>query len=121
MGESYSFCRDLRLLNPDEFQNVFNNNPQRAVSPNLTLLAIHNQLKHSRIGFVISKKNVRHAVARNRIKRITRENFRLLQHKLPPIDMVVIAKSGLDKLPNPEIHELVKGLCKTLSRRCKNC
>jgi ribonuclease P protein component len=115
----YSFSRELRLLTPADFESVFNNSPQRAVSPQLTLLAISNSLKHPRVGFVIPKKKVRTAVERNRIKRIIRENIRHLQYKLPDIDIVAIAKNGIDKLPNEELHLLVKGLCKTVSRRCK--
>lgn len=49
----------------------------------------------SRIGLTVAKKNVKRAHERNRIKRLTRESFRLRQHELPPMDFVVVAKRGL--------------------------
>lgn len=48
----------------------------------------------SRIGLTVAKKNVKRAHERNRIKRLTRESFRLRQHELPPMDFVVVAKEG---------------------------
>jgi ribonuclease P protein component len=48
-----------------------------------------NTLDHMRIGIVVSKKMVRHAVARNYIKRVIRELFRLNCQSLHAVDMVV--------------------------------
>ena len=47
----------------------------------------------ARIGITVSSK-VANAVGRNRVKRWVREAFRLLQPELPPVDLVVIARSG---------------------------
>jgi ribonuclease P protein component len=58
------------------------------------------------MGLVIAKKNIRLAVQRNRIKRILRETFRLNQHALPNLDFVVLARRGLDKLDNEQLHQL---------------
>ncbi|CAA0081445.1 Ribonuclease P protein component [BD1-7 clade bacterium] len=52
----------------------------------------------------MAKKNVRYAVQRNRIKRIIRESFRLHQHELPPIDVIVLARRGLDDFTNAQLH-----------------
>jgi ribonuclease P protein component len=46
-----------------------------------------------RIGITVSSK-VANAVGRNRVKRWVREAFREIQHELPPVDLVVIARSG---------------------------
>jgi ribonuclease P protein component len=40
----------------------------------------------------IAKKNIKLAVARNKIKRAVRESFRLNQHELGSIDIVVLAR-----------------------------
>jgi ribonuclease P protein component len=61
--------------------------------------------KNNRLGLAIAKKRVKLAVQRNRIKRIIRESFRLNQHVLPAIDMVVMVKSGIDQLDNKEINK----------------
>ena len=46
-----------------------------------------------RIGITVSSK-VANAVGRNRFKRWVREAFRELQEELPPVELVVIARSG---------------------------
>jgi ribonuclease P protein component len=46
-----------------------------------------------RIGITVSSK-VANAVGRNRVKRWVREAFREIQDELPPVELVVIARSG---------------------------
>ena len=114
---NYSFSRELRLLTPDDFQPVFKN-AVPAVSPHLTLLARKNNLDHPRIGMAIPKKHIKLAVGRNRIRRIVREQFRLKQHQLPAIDIVVIAKAGIADLSNQEINKILDKLWRKLMQRC---
>jgi ribonuclease P protein component len=114
---NYSFSRELRLLTPDDFQPVFKN-AVPAVSPHLTLLARKNNLDHPRIGMAIPKKHIKRAVGRNRIRRIVREQFRLQQHQLPAIDIVVIAKAGIADLSNQEINKILDKLWRKLVQRC---
>ncbi|GAB3025980.1 ribonuclease P protein component [Bowmanella dokdonensis] len=116
MGEN-QFSRELRLLTPTHFENVFQQ-AIPAVSPQLTLLARLNNLDNPRIGITLSKKRVRRAHDRNRIKRIVRESFRLHQHKLPHADIVVVGKSGLDQLTNAQLFELLERLWKKITHRC---
>lgn len=89
-----AFPRELRLLTPSHFTFVFQQ-PLRAGTPQITILGRQNSLGHPRIGLTVAKKNVKRAHERNRIKRLTRESFRLRQHELPPMDFVVVAKKGL--------------------------
>ncbi|BDY07122.1 hypothetical protein F0521_41630 [Ferrimonas sp. YFM] len=69
----------------------------------------------------MAKKHVKKACQRNRIKRIVRDEFRLHQHNLPGVDIVAIAKKGVDDLDNATLHKLVEKLLKKLSKRCKSC
>lgn len=116
MGENI-FSRELRLLTPAHFENVFKN-ATPAVSPHITALARINNVNTARIGITIAKKRVKTAVERNRIKRIIRENFRQ-QHQLPNIDIVIVAKSGVDKLTNNDINKALNKLWNKLQHRCK--
>ncbi|UAA38799.1 ribonuclease P protein component [Paraneptunicella aestuarii] len=116
MGSTH-FSRELRLLTPSHFENVFSN-AIPAVSPFLTLLGKSNQCEHPRLGITVSKKNVRKAHDRNRLKRLIRESFRLNQHELPHIDIVVVVKRGLDEQSNEEIFRLLSKLWKKLAKRC---
>ncbi|WP_416306761.1 ribonuclease P protein component [Neptunicella sp. SCSIO 80796] len=116
MGEN-TFSRDVRLLTPTHFGNVFQD-ATSAPSPQITLLARTNQLTNARLGITIAKKRVKKAHDRNRIKRIIRESFRHHQSGLGNIDIVVIGKSGLDSMTNQEIFNLLDKLWKKIFRRC---
>ncbi|MCW8093432.1 ribonuclease P protein component [Alteromonas sp. ASW11-130] len=116
MGEN-QFSRELRLLTPSHFTRVFNK-AIPAVSPAFTLLARHNQLENPRLGITLSKKRIRKAHDRNRIKRIIRESFRHKAHQLPPIDIIVVGKSGADQLSNDEIFKTLEKQWQKLVKRC---
>ena len=116
MGEN-NFSRELRLLTPTHFEYVFNN-AIPAVSPQITLLARTNNINNPRLGITLAKKRVKQANERNRIKRIIRESFRLQKQKIPNVDIVVVGKTGLDKLSNQELFSLLNKLWKKLAQRC---
>ncbi len=113
---SYTFTRELRLLTPAQFKSVFSN-PIKASSADITLLAIPNTEQHPRLGLTVAKRYVKKANQRNRVKRIIRDNFRLHQHELPPLDIVVLVRSGVLNMDNPTLHKLVEKLWRKLSRR----
>jgi ribonuclease P protein component len=98
------FSKQKRLLKPAEFQRVFAQANLKASTRNLLLLAAPNKLTHARVGFVISRKQVQHAVHRNRIKRIIREYFRIHCDEMPSVDIIVLAKKGFDGLSNDDIN-----------------
>ena len=53
-----------------------------------------NSHPQARLGIVVAKRNVRLAVARNRIKRLVRETFRHQQQRLNGLDIVVVVKKN---------------------------
>jgi ribonuclease P protein component len=58
----------------------------------------------ARLGIVVTRK-LGNAVARNRIKRVCRECFRLWPTLLPAgIDLVVVARQGADRLGLPAVR-----------------
>lgn len=103
---SKAFSKSFRLLNASDYQSVFNDAPFRASHQHLLILSRSNQTETPRLGLVIAKKHIRLAVQRNRIKRILRETFRQNQQQLGGIDAVVLARAGLDKLDNQQLHKL---------------
>lgn len=104
MVDRLFFGKSCRLLNAADYKAVFDAVDWKVSNKEILCLTRKNGLNHPRLGLVIAKKNVRHAVQRNRVKRIIRESFRLHQHQLPAIDMIILARSGLDNFSNPELH-----------------
>lgn len=100
MSHHLGFDKSLRLLNSSDFKPVFDSPSFRASHQHFLILVKRNQLDHPRLGLVIAKKNVRHAVDRNRLKRVIRESFRLQQHQLPSFDAIVLARRGMGTLDN---------------------
>ncbi|MCL6268560.1 ribonuclease P protein component [Sansalvadorimonas sp. 2012CJ34-2] len=103
----FGFSRNLRLLKASEFKRVFDKAEIKVSDKNLLILARRNTLGIPRLGLVIAKKNIRTAVARNKVKRIIRETFRLSQNSLPELDYVVLARKGLGELDNRQLHSLL--------------
>ena len=84
----------------------------------MTVLATHNSRHGSRLGLVISRKSVRTAVARNRIKRQVRESFRHWQAQLGSLDIVVIGRVGIAMQPNRVLAEALEKIWKQLMDSC---
>ncbi|GAB1056945.1 MULTISPECIES: ribonuclease P protein component [Shewanella] len=112
----YTFTRELRLLTPAQFKTVFIN-PIKASSAEITLLAVPNEMQHPRLGLTVAKRHVKRANQRNRIKRVIRDSFRLNQHDLPPLDIVVLVRGGVLDMDNEQLRKLVEKLWRKLSRR----
>ena len=99
---------------------VFDQVLVKAPADTALLLARPSTTGSARIGFILSKKNVKHAVQRNRIKRLTREFFRLHQETLPHLDIIFMGRKGLDRLSNEEFHKLLDKLFRKLKKRAEN-
>ena len=120
---TYQFNRESRLLTPGHFQTVFSK-PVRFGSRHFTILITQKDSASinakNRLGLAIAKKRVKLAVQRNRIKRQIRESFRLNQHNLPEIDIVVMVKSGIDQLDNKAINQELEKIWRKIIQRHKN-
>ncbi len=100
-----SFGKAKRLLNAHDYSRVFDGADAKAFHKHLLLLAKKNSGPGHRLGLVIAKKNVRLAVQRNRIKRVAREFARTKPGGVP-MDVVVLARRGLDQLDNAALASL---------------
>jgi ribonuclease P protein component len=103
---SQSFPRERRLLCPADFRRVFNE-PSKSSDALFTVLArahpSHGQL--SRLGLAIAKKQLRRAVDRNRVKRLTREYFRLQVPSGCGLDFVVMVRAVARQRTNRELRD----------------
>ena len=104
------------MLTPAQFKSVFSN-PIKASSAEITLLAIPNTEQHPRMGLTVAKRFVKRANQRNRIKRVIRDSFRLNQHDIPHLDIVVLVRNGVMEMENSEINKSIEKLWRKLSRR----
>ena len=75
-GLTGRFTRQQRLIQASEFKNVFANPCVKLGDANMLLLGIKNNHQTARLGLAVAKKQLKHAVSRNRFKRLTRESFR---------------------------------------------
>jgi ribonuclease P protein component len=98
----HSFKRCYRLTRATDYGRVFRQ-PYRLSDALFTLLARPNGLGYARLGLAISKKNIKAAVARNRIKRLIRESFRQHRALLPDVDIIVMAKRGANGQTNQSV------------------
>jgi|TARA_R110000772_G_scaffold48719_3_gene111295 ribonuclease P protein component len=111
---AFGKCR--RLLNAAQYRAVFDGASIKASHRHLLMLARPADGRHSRLGLVIAKKNVRKAVQRNRIKRIVRESFRQLPDTGVPLDIVFLARRGLDDMDNASLFATLGEQWQKLSR-----
>ncbi len=115
-----SFPSELRLLTASDYSQVFQNGCCKAGDDSFLLLARANNLGQARLGLVIAKKQLKRAVDRNRVKRISRESFRMRQDGLAGVDVVVLCRSGVVGLDKREIRyrlDLLFGKIEKLKNR----
>ena len=112
------FPRRVRLTEPADYQHVFKGRCYRLNNSWMTVLAVPNQLQHPRLGLAISRKVARNAVARNRIKRVTRESFRHWQTRLDSLDIVVLGRTGIAAQPGRALDSALEKLWIKLIEKC---
>jgi len=113
------FPRSHRLAAKAEFSRVFDE-PFKVSQRHLTVLYKSNQKKHARIGIIVGKRVANSAVARNRIRRVVRDSFRLNQERLIGWDIVVIARQQCDVLSKEKIRKGIDDLWERLLKQYQN-
>lgn len=97
----------------DEFSSVFR---FRCVASGagLDVLAAPNGLQYARLGMIVPKKIVATAVARNRVKRLLRESFRLHQAEFSGLDVLARLKARVEE-------EVLIGTFLAGMNQCRSC
>ncbi len=92
-----TFGKDKRLNSRAEFDPVFDQTEVRVSRKGIVMLARRNKLSRSRLGMVISKRSLKLASDRNRLKRVVRELFRREPRLVEgsAIDIVVMSRPGV--------------------------
>lgn len=111
----YAFKKTQRLLKKIDYDHVFEQ-AKKIVTSEFIVLFRTNNLGHARLGLALSKKMIARAHDRNRIKRLLREGFR--QKKLPAIDLIFLARSGLSAKTNSSVNATLSKTWEQLNSYC---
>jgi len=71
-----------------------------------------------RLGLAVAVRVAGGAVARNRLRRLIRESFRLRQHELPAVDLVVSARPAARAASAEVLRASLAALWKKVSEQC---
>ena len=77
-----------------------------------------NEIGGPRLGLAVSVKNAGNSVERNRLRRTIRESFRLHQHDLPAVDIVVSARGRARDATGAELRESLLALWQKVTDQC---
>jgi ribonuclease P protein component len=107
-----------RLHQPAEFREV-KRHGKKFTDAFFSLSVLANHETYPRLGLSIATRTFGTAVARNRIKRLTRESFRLNQHSLPPVDVSVSAREAARQAKLSDLRASLDKHWKSIAQRCQ--
>jgi ribonuclease P protein component len=93
-------------------------NARRSADGSFAIFTCNTGGRTPRLGLSIAARIVGNAVRRNRIKRLVRESFRLHQHELPAVDIVVNARSGAREADNAALTRSLEKHWRTVIKQC---
>ena len=109
------FSRLKRLTTVTEFGRVFAHS-RRSSDRYFTVLSCPNDAATARLGLTVSRRIAKHAVARNRLKRLAREAFRCEQN-LPPLDIVILANKAAPAAENAVLLDSLQRHLRSITKR----
>lgn len=112
----HAFQESKRLRKTDEISSVFSFKCQ-AYGEFLRIIAKPNGRDFPRLAVIVAKKTVLHATARNYIKRVLREIFRLNQAHVGELDVVVLVRKSFSCGAYGLVEQDFLGLIEQLKKR----
>ena len=113
----FRFGAQLRLRSKLQFDAIYAGG--RRVDDKFFALRVKpNGLTHPRVGLAVAVKTAGNAVARNRLRRLIKESFRLEQYALPAVDIVVAAKFPAREAPAPTLRASLATLWQRVATTC---
>ena len=106
-----------RLRRKPEFDAVYARG-RRMGNGFFGVTARFNDEGHPRLGMAVASKLAGGSVERNRIRRVVRESFRLHQHELPAVDLVVNARPKSRGATNGELRAGIEELWRKVQEQC---
>ncbi|EKE01833.1 MAG: ribonuclease P [uncultured bacterium] len=97
-----TFSREKRLTTDAQFKQVFRKGRKTSAAV-CAVFCYFNNLTHPRLGLVVPKKSIKKAHERNIFKRAVREGFRLRQHELGAIDIVILSYKQAEGLAKEKL------------------
>ncbi len=108
------FQRHKRLCRPGEFRAAYSAG-RRFGNDLLTATVRPNEGAGARLGLSIAARTVGDAVHRNRLRRLIRESFRLQHAGLPPVDIVIGARSAARIAEAPALRAALQRMWKQIN------
>jgi len=116
MVQTYRLAKQAKMIKTDDFSSVFNFRKRFS----LKYLVMHyqpNNLQRARLGLVVGKKTAKLAVSRNYMRRVLREFFRLNQHDICHVDLIIRVQKKFDKVDFIQIKQEFDSLIYKLNQR----
>lgn len=105
--------KQAKIVKTDDFSSVFNLR-KRIANKHLIMRYRVGDASMPRLGLIVSKKTAKLAVRRNYMRRVLRELFRLNQHHLPAVDLVIQVQKAFEQadflLIKQEFEQLMQKL-----------